>query len=386
METIALELTKFQASQASLQRSHDLFLAVIEGTTDAVFVKDITGRYLMMNGAGSQLIGRSAPSLLGRNDIEIFGRTEGARIRRMDSRILRVGKIVTFEQRMRLNGRTVFWHSTKGPLKDSAGNLIGVFGVSRDITERRRAEEEKVLLVEELKKAIQTRDDFLAVASHELQSPLAALRLRMETTLRSIRNVPRGDGAAPVPPWLVDRIETSNRQLQKVSRHVANLMDVARASAGKLELHLAPTDLSEVLKEIVFLHSEDDAHRGVELRLQSAGPLTGNWDRLRLEQVATNLLGNALKYGEGSPIEITLEAVDDGAQLQVKDGGIGIAVEHQPRIFERFERAPGASSFPGHGLGLWIVRAIVEAHGGKIRVESVQGKGSTFTVNLPRGR
>jgi signal transduction histidine kinase len=120
------------------------------------------------------------------------------------------------------------------------------------------------------------------------------------------------------------------------------------------------------------------------VRLLADVAAAGHWDRLRLEQVISNLLSNAAKYGAGHPVEVAVEADGERARLREKDGGIGIAPEDQARIFERFERASGVGHIHGLGLGLWITRQIVEAHGGSIRVESAVGQGSTFVVELPR--
>jgi signal transduction histidine kinase len=125
---------------------------------------------------------------------------------------------------------------------------------------------------------------------------------------------------------------------------------------------------------------------GCELSLKADGAIVGNWDRLRLEQVLTNLLANACKYGKGHPVEVWVEEVNGGARFGVIDHGIGIALEDQRRIFERFERAVAPRHYSGFGLGLWIARQVVDAHGGKIELTSAVGGGSRFIVELPIGQ
>jgi signal transduction histidine kinase len=131
---------------------------------------------------------------------------------------------------------------------------------------------------------------------------------------------------------------------------------------------------------------EQLARAGCPLKLSSPESQRGKWDRLRLDQIVTNLLSNAMKYGAGQPIEITVAGSPDAVRLEVRDHGIGIAAEHQSRIFDRFERAVSGRNYGGLGLGLWIVRQIVDALGGSIRVRSAAGEGSTFVVELPRAQ
>ena len=161
------------------------------------------------------------------------------------------------------------------------------------------------------------------------------------------------------------------------------LLDVSRMRLGKLELRYEELDLAEVAREAVAHLQEELARSGSLLRVSlSAAP--GRWDRTRLEQVITNLLVNAAKFGEGKPITLEVSTHGDRARVRVSDRGIGISEEHQSRVFDRFERAVPTHHFGGLGLGLYIVRQIAEAHGGEVRVESAPGSGATFTVELPR--
>ena len=144
-------------------------------------------------------------------------------------------------------------------------------------------------------------------------------------------------------------------------------------------------DLAALTRDTVGRMSEALARAGSEVKLLADATVPGKWDRVRLEQVVGNLLSNAAKYGRGQPVEVRVEQGLDGrARLVVKDHGIGIAPEDQARIFERFERAVSVRHYGGFGIGLWIVREIVQALGGTIEVESALGKGATFTVTLPR--
>ncbi|HSP78171.1 MAG TPA: HAMP domain-containing sensor histidine kinase [Myxococcaceae bacterium] len=166
---------------------------------------------------------------------------------------------------------------------------------------------------------------------------------------------------------------------------IDELLDAGRITSGRLRLEREEVDLAALVREAVGRMSESFVRAGCEVLLFAELPVSGRWDRVRLEQVVGNLLSNAAKYGRGQPVEVRVEAVDEIlARLMVKDGGIGIAPEDQARIFERFERAVTGNQFHGLGLGLWITRQIVESHGGRILVHSTPGVGSTFSVELPR--
>ena len=156
-----------------------------------------------------------------------------------------------------------------------------------------------------------------------------------------------------------------------------------RTVAAERALELAPCDLGELAREVVERYDAQAESAGVEIRLRAA-KVMGCWDRMRIDQVITNLVGNALKYGEGKPVEVSVGERDGVALLTVEDRGVGIAPESQDRIFERFERAANTQPVSGLGLGLWIAKRMVDAHGGSITVASALGAGAKFAVTLPR--
>jgi PAS domain S-box-containing protein len=247
-----------------------------------------------------------------------------------------------------------------------------IVAIARDITDRKLAELEREHLYGEAIDAIRARDDFLSIASHELKTPLSSLKLLLEMLVRST-----------VPPEIERKLEMGLRQVEKLSELISELMDLSRIRAGRLRLDLEPADLAIIAADVVTRFREDALKAGCEVTLHAEAPVRGTWDPLRMEQVVTNLLANALKFGAGKPIEIQVCASGARAQLVVRDHGIGIGDDDIERVFRRFERATAARSYAGMGLGLYIVRQIVEAHGGTIRVESQPGAGSTFTVDVP---
>jgi signal transduction histidine kinase len=164
------------------------------------------------------------------------------------------------------------------------------------------------------------------------------------------------------------------------------LLDVSRLASGHLYLEPTDFDFSAMIGEVVEEFQLEVARAGIELTVTASGPIVGHWDRMRFAQVVSNLLSNAFRHGAGGPITLDLRASDDEVTLSVEDHGSGIDPALLPRIFERFERAPGERRRGGLGLGLYVAREIVEAHGGRIAVTSTPGAGSTFTISLPRRR
>nr|WP_269149129.1 ATP-binding protein [Corallococcus macrosporus] len=255
--------------------------------------------------------------------------------------------------------------------------------LAEDLARRAATSLDNGRLYTEAQEAVRARDSFLSVASHELNTPLTSLTLNIQALRRDME--PRAGGAAS-PEALSAKVVAVQRQVSRLSSLVRELLDVSRITAGRLRLEREDLDLAALTREVVPRFSEDLARAGCELRLDARGPATGHWDRLRLEQVLQNLLSNAIKYGRGRPIEVRVEADDARAWLTVKDQGVGIPPEGHARLFQRFERLASERHYGGLGLGLWIVKQIVDAMEGRIRVESEPGQGSTFTVELPRQR
>jgi PAS domain S-box-containing protein len=237
-------------------------------------------------------------------------------------------------------------------------------------TQRDRLEK----LATELHQALQTRDDFLSVAGHELRTPLAAMLLHMESVQRLAQK-------EAVPPRALERLVKASAAGRRLQRLIDQVLDVSRIQSGRLSLEAAPTDLMALARDVVARYGDS----GTPVNVQGPAELIGLWDPGALDQVVTNLLSNALKYGEGKPVDVEVSRIDDRALLRVTDRGIGIPEAEQAKIFERFERASAAKEFAGLGLGLWIARQVVEASGGTIGVTSAPGMGSTFAVSLPLG-
>lgn len=232
----------------------------------------------------------------------------------------------------------------------------------------------------ELEQAVKVRDEFLSIASHELKTPLTSMRLQVQMRARKLA---QQEPQSFTADKLKQMFEFDLRQIERVSRLVDDMLDISRISAGKLTLQKEKFDLCELVHEVAQRLSPQFEKLGIALTISGKGPVSGCWDKFRLEQVIVNLLTNAEKYGAGKPITVTVGRRGDVAFLAVEDQGIGIATNDQARIFERFERAVSSKTTSGLGLGLFIVKEIVNAHRGSVRLKSELGSGATFAIELP---
>ncbi len=226
--------------------------------------------------------------------------------------------------------------------------------------------------------AVLARDEFLAIASHELKTPLTPLRLKLQKVLRLVSRT----GTPPSRQELAEALRGTDAHLQRVVDLVDQLLDASRIASDGPRLALEQTDLAALVREVVERHRAELDQAGCDVSVSVMRQVVGAFDRLRLGQVVTNLLMNAMKYAPG-PIEVAVDADALTARLAVRDRGPGIAPEDRERIFGPFERTVSHLHTSGFGLGLHIVRQIVEAHGGGVRVDSAPGAGSTFVVELP---
>ncbi len=278
---------------------------------------------------------------------------------------------------IRQSGGELSWLSfTSHPLASADGSRAGVVTSFRDITELRERETQNTLRYQQVSNTVRLHDAFLATAAHELRTPLTALRLQAQNLLHRVSS-----GAGLTVEVLTAKLQASVRQTERLNTLIDLLLDVSRMTVGRIELKRTSVDLAELTRDLLARNADELTAGGIEVTLD-AEPVTGDWDVARLEQVVGNLLSNALKYGNRKPVHLKVRREGASAMLAVTDTGLGVPASEHRRIFERFERAHhGGPS--GMGLGLWIVREIVDAHGGRIELASVPDEGSTFTVRLP---
>lgn len=232
----------------------------------------------------------------------------------------------------------------------------------------------------ELQASIRMRDDFMSMVVHELRTPLNSLFL--EAQLRKMQ-LDRGHVDIFDAPYLQSMVDRDRRQIEAMTRLIDDMMDASRIRSNQLSIRPAPVELSSLLERVVANLSNQALAAGCIITLDAARPVPAMGDEFRIEQVVINLLTNALRYGAGKPVDVSLSLLPHGACISVRDQGRGICEADQQRIFEQFSRIASDDGTGGLGLGLYITHQLVEAHGGNIRVESRLGEGSLFTVTLP---
>ena len=385
---VLLDIEDRRRMEAERDRVAALLRNFIEAVPGVVYAKDLDGRLIMANRGTADLLGLAPADFLGKTDRDVLGNPAQAEaVMDVDRRIMQSGIAEQLEESIqRADGSSALWWSTKAPMRDVDGKVIGLIGSSVEITDRKRAEDalrlseqRAAVAMEALKQADQRKDEFLAMLAHELRNPLAPI----STAAHMLRL------AESRSPEVSSASEVIARQVGHLTRLVDDLLDVSRVTRGLVELELKPVDARAVVSAAVEQVRPLLQSRGHELRMAlGAGPVTVEGDSHRLVQVLSNLLNNAAKYTpQGGVIELGLHAENGQVVIQVRDNGVGIDPELLPRVFDLFtqagrtpDRAQG-----GLGIGLALVRSMVQLHHGEIEAASLGlNRGSAFTVRLPQ--
>lgn len=358
----------FELSRGEITRLSQL----LDASSDHVFILDREGRYRYHNKATANALkanlmeqGRGDEATLNRNGVEMNFEPEFLK-RFTEARMNAFKGIVSTCAVVfpTLEGPRNF-DCILSPMYNENGEVTAVAGITRDVSE--------------LKQSIKVRDEFLSVASHELKTPLTTLKL--QTQLRS-RLLDKGKFDHFSIEKLSKMFHDDDTQINRLNRLVDDMLDASRMNAGNIDLNIETFDIQEVIHDVLNRLALHLQHSQIQVQL-NLQPVTGSWDRYRLEQVFTNLLTNAIKYGEKKPILIETMLINDEMELSVTDQGMGIKKNDHKRIFQQFERAISSSSVSGLGLGLYIVNEIIKNHGGSITLVSKLNKGSKFIVKLP---
>jgi PAS domain S-box-containing protein len=380
MVTFALELTDWKPLEVGPPEEAELRLGTLLSHAPVVlFSLDRDGVFTFSEGQGLEALGLRPGQVVGMSVFDVY-RAEPGLLEH--ARRALAGEDFTATETLS-NG--LQWETHWAPLRDAEGRLTGTIGLALDVTQREREARWRAQLFAEAEQAraaaeeaVRLRDDFLTIASHELKTPLTSVTLQIQTLLRRVRE--QGPAA---DAQVLERLVKTERQVHKLARLMEELLDVSRVAAARLPLELEEVDLTQVAREVLERVQEEARRTGTSLELRGEGRVVGRWDRARLEQVVTNLVTNGIKYGAGAPVVVSVRSSAAMALLEVTDRGIGIAPQDLERIFGKFERAVPVRQYGGFGVGLYIVRRLVEALGGAVDVESAPGKGATFRITLP---
>jgi PAS domain S-box-containing protein len=361
-------------AEEALRQSEERLRLMVGSVHDyAIYFLDSSGRVANWNPGAERINGYRQDEIVGEHFSRFFTPEDVAAGR--PARELELaeqdGRFEEESWRVRKDGSRFWANIVISAVHDGAGHLIGFTKVARDLTERRKAEDERVRLAQ-AHEAVRLRDEFLSIASHELRTPLTALQLQLQLLHERFSGEEKFE----------KKIDRAVRASKRLADLIATLLDVSRIATGGLTLTVETFDLVEATRDVIERLRDSAVQAGCELLQQMEGPVVGAWDKIRVEQIVVNLLANAFKYAPGAPVRVTVKRDGQSALLELHDGGPGIREEDFGRIFGRFERA-SAPAPSGMGLGLYIARQVAEAHGGTVTVHNVDSGGACFALRLP---
>jgi PAS domain S-box-containing protein len=350
MKNITQEVLEIEKRQEA-EKVRDIFFNL---PSLLLVVANIQGVFLKVNSAWTQVLGYSPDEMEGRNYIEFVHPDDRERTLKTNDSVLQGNKVLSFTNRYLCKNGSVKWlHWNAVPIGETVYSFVS------DITE--------------LQNALESRDKFLSIASHELKTPLTSLQLQVQMAKRTLQK----EGLEK----LFNLFDHSELSLKRINRLVDDMLDISRISGGKLVLNLESFDLKDLIKDLTNRMGYQFEAAGIKVEFQQMDSGFGNWDKFKIEQVMTNVFSNAIKYAEKSEFVITLKQEPGRLIASFRDTGPGISEEDQKRIFQQFERASHQAS--GMGLGLYISREIVERHRGTLTVSSAPDRGCEFQMILP---
>ena len=378
-ETTLIDITERKQAEAALIEERHLLRTLMENLPDKIYFKDRESRFIRVNNADARLFGLSDPAkLIGKTDFDFFTDEHAQQAFADELAILRTGQPMVGKEEKETwpDGRVTWVSTTKMPLRDARGNIIGTFGVSRDITERKQAEQELRNAKEAAEAASRAKSEFLALMSHEIRTPMNGIigmtELALDTPLsREQREY-------------LDRVRQSADVLLTL---ISDILDFSKIEAGNLTLEVGEFDLEDALGNIIRALAPRAGQKGLELSWETLPELPARLvgDPGRLRQILLNLVGNAIKFTERGEVDLRVEIESQGQDWTtlhfcVADTGIGIPREMQQQIFEAFTQVDSSSTrkYGGTGLGLAISSLLVKLMEGRIWLESEPNKGSKF--------
>jgi PAS domain S-box-containing protein len=380
------DYTERKVAREALRQESSFLHALLDNVPDAIYFKDAEGRFTRVNQHAPYRGNKAPEEVVGKTDFDFFAEAHARAAYEDEQRIVRTGQPLVDKEEKEVypDGSTTWLSTTKVPVFDGEGRVTGIVGISRDITERKRAVEAGIELAREqaaraeAERANRLKDEFLATLSHELRTPLTAIlgwaRMLADGFVRE--------------EMLADALGIIYRNARSQAQLIDDLLDVSRIITGKLRIEVRPVDLAPVVEAAVAVVRPAASAKRVQLQTvfePGTGLIAG--DPERLQQVVWNLLSNAVKFTpNGGRVQVRLGRVNSRVEVAVSDTGAGIAPEFLPHVFDRFRQADMGTTrrHGGLGLGLAIVRHLVELHGGTVGAESAgEGLGTTFRMTLP---
>ncbi len=384
VQGIFWDVTEQFKTQEALAYERDLLQAMLENIPDSIYFKDTASHFIAGSRASARKLGLSSPEeAIGKTDFDFFSLEHAQEAFDDEQRIIRTGEpvIAKTERETWTDGREAWVLTTKVPLRNKEGVIIGTLGISKDITDLKRAERELALARDAALESAQLKSEFLANMSHEIRTPMNAI-IGMTGLLLDTRMTAEQQ----------DFAETIRKGADALLAIINDILDFSKIEAGKLVIEQIDFDLYETVEGTVELLAESAQSKELELAswVHAGVPASLRGDPGRLRQVLTNLLGNAIKFTARGEVvaDVTQESESDKEvvlRFAVRDTGIGIPSEAQTRIFQAFAQADGSMTrrYGGTGLGLAIRRQLVELMRGRIGFESQAGRGSVFWFTLP---
>ncbi len=356
------------------EETQSLLAAIVDSSDDAIVSKDLDGIITSWNKGAERIFGYTAAETTGKHIsiiIPVSKLDEEAFIMQTIRRGERVNHIETI--RKRKDGKEIDISLTISPIKNKNGRITGASKIGRDISERVEMEKQKKLIIEKLQELNHYKDEFMAMASHELKTPLTVVKANLQVLELVLKT-----------PEQFDFLNKASSQLSKLSNLITDLFDVAKIQVGKLELNISNFNLLELTKEVAENIQHVSQQHKIIINTTDSNIMVAA-DKERIEQVIVNMLTNAIKYSpHAKEVMVEVGIKNMKAVLQVKDRGIGINQENLDKLFNRFFRVRGlASTFSGSGMGLYISHEIIKRHRGAMWVESEPGVGSVFYFSLP---
>jgi PAS domain S-box-containing protein len=379
---ITLDVTEQKRTSDELRQREELFRQFTEAMPQMAFISDSSGNIEYFNSRFHEYVSFKIEGGQSWRNYDYIHPEDAPKVKELWAKSLRNGELFEIEHRLKNRHGEYRWFLGRAvAVRDASGTIRKWLGTNTDIHESKVAAEELRSTAKELSEAVQSRDEFLSIASHELKTPLTSLKLHGQLAERHLK---RNQEDSAASDRFANFVRQTDLQTNRLARLVDDMLDVARIRIGRLSVHKEHGSLSALVFDVTERLRPLFEEAGCRLQLDGPETISGTFDRDRIEQVVLNLLTNALKYGEHKPVRVHLEEESGKALITVKDEGRGLDAEDLGRIFSRFERAKSSRGIGGLGLGLYISRQIVLAHDGRIWAESNgRGQGSIFYVEIP---